>query len=108
MVRLSAAPAVGVVDAAESDRLLAAAGLTVRDRPAPLLTAPSLTTMLTVSALGRVMTPLLEPDTVATPLAKVMAVADPKLMAVPELLVTLGLFDPMVLAPPKVRFFDPV
>jgi hypothetical protein len=53
------------------------------------------------------MTPLVVPDTVDTPLVKVMAVVDPKLTAVPELLVTVGVFDPIVLAPLKVRFFDP-
>jgi hypothetical protein len=54
------------------------------------------------------MTPLVVPDTVATPLVKVIAVVDPKVMAVPELLVTVGAKDPIVLAPAKVRFFDPM
>jgi hypothetical protein len=54
------------------------------------------------------MTPLLEPETVATPLENVVAVALPKLTAVPEALVTVGVWVPMALAPPKVRFFEPV
>ena len=51
---------------------------------------------------------MLDPDTVAWPLVKVMAVVEPKLVAVPEALVTVGVKEPMALAPPKVRFFDPV
>jgi hypothetical protein len=54
-------------------------------------------------------TPFLVVETVATPLVKVIAVAVPKLVAVPELLETvakapLGLAD----APLKVRFLAPV
>ena len=54
------------------------------------------------------MTPLFAPVTVATPLVKVMAVAVPKLVAVPVALETVGLWVPMALAPPKVRLCDPV
>ena len=36
------------------------------------------------------MTPLLEPETVATPLVKLIAVAVPKFTAVPDELVTVG------------------
>ena len=54
------------------------------------------------------MTPLLEPLTVACPLVKVMAVAVPKLTAVPVVLVTVGLNEPMALAPVKVRVWEPV
>ncbi len=53
------------------------------------------------------MTPLLEPDTVATPLANVMAVAVPMFTAVPELLLTVGLLAPIAWAPPNVKLFDP-
>jgi hypothetical protein len=53
------------------------------------------------------MTPLVVPETVDTPLVKVMVSGVPKLTAVPALLVTVGVFDPIVLAPLKVRFFDP-
>jgi hypothetical protein len=55
------------------------------------------------------MTPLLEPETVATPLEKEMAVDEAKLTAVPEALVTVGVvLLGLALAPPKVRFCDPV
>src|SRR5947209_4628155 len=45
IVRLSATPAVGVVDAAANDRLAADAGDTVTDSPVPLLMVPSVTVM---------------------------------------------------------------
>ena len=51
---------------------------------------------------------MLELDTVATPLEKVMAVVEPKTIAVPEALVTVGLFELMDVAPPKVRLLEPV
>ena len=56
------------------------------------------------------MTPLLEPLTVACPLVKVMAVFGVALnaVAVPEALVTVGEWDPMALAPVKLRVFEPV
>jgi hypothetical protein len=54
------------------------------------------------------MTPLDELDTVATPLVKVIAVVRPKLTAVPEEFVTLGVKDPIAEAPPKVRLWEPV
>ena len=54
------------------------------------------------------MTPLLEPVTVACPLVKVMAVEVPKLTAVPVVLVIVGVWVPMALAPLKVRVFEPV
>ena len=44
---------------------------------------------------------------VACPLAKLMAVELPKATAVPEELVTVGVKDPMELAPPKVRLCGP-
>jgi hypothetical protein len=74
---------------------LAAAGLTVTARPLPLLIDPSVTVMLAAPALYSFITPLLEPETEATPLLKLTAVADPKLIAVPELFVTVGLFEPI-------------
>src|SRR3954451_20831391 len=101
MVRLSAAPATGVVVAAASKRFGAVAEPTVTDRPPPLLNVPSVTVMLAVSALGSFITPLLAPETEATPLVNVIAVAAPKLVAVPVPLETVGLLAPIVPAPPK-------
>jgi hypothetical protein len=49
------------------------------------------------------MTPLAVPEMVACPLVKLMAVALPKATAVPEELVTVGVYEPMAVAPPKVR-----
>jgi hypothetical protein len=54
------------------------------------------------------MTPLLDPVTVATPLAKVIVVAVPKLVAMPEAFVTVGWVVPAVAAPENVRVFGPV
>ena len=108
MVRLSPAPAVGVVVAADSDRVAAVPWLTVTERPVPLLMVPSVTVMFTVSTLYRVITPLLDPDTVAWPPMKVMAVVEPKLVAVPEALDTVGLNEPLLWAPAKVRLCEPV
>ncbi len=53
------------------------------------------------------MTPLLEPEMVACPVTKLMAVELPNATAVPDELVTVGVKDPMVLAPPKVRLCEP-
>jgi hypothetical protein len=53
--------------------------------------------------------PLLDPETVAMPAAKVRAVALPKLIAVPELLTTVGALPAgLELAPEKVRLWEPV
>jgi NADPH-dependent 2,4-dienoyl-CoA reductase/sulfur reductase-like enzyme len=50
------------------------------------------------------MTPLFEPDVVATPFVKLMAVDVAKLTGVPVALVTVGAAPlGLVLAPPKVR-----
>jgi hypothetical protein len=51
---------------------------------------------------------LLELETVATPLLNVMVSAVPKLVAVPVLLVTVGVKEPMAPGPPKVRLLGPV
>lgn len=51
---------------------------------------------------------MFEPDTAATPLVKVIAVVEPNAIAVPELFVTVGLFEPIELAPLKVRLLLPV
>ena len=53
------------------------------------------------------MTPFAEPETVATPPVKVIAVAVPKVVAVPALFVTVGLNDPTVPAPEKLRLYEP-
>jgi hypothetical protein len=81
-----------------------AAGLTVTGRvPELLLIVPSPTVMLAVSALTSVILPLFAPDTLATPLANVIAVAEPKAIAAPDAFVTVGLNVPIELAPPNVR-----
>ena len=54
------------------------------------------------------MAPFEELETVATPFVKVIAVAVPKAIAEPPAFVTVGLFEPTVEAPEKVRFFEPV
>src|SRR5438132_913790 len=84
----------------------AAAGTTVTDRPVLLLIEPSVTTMLAAPDLYRVITPLLEPDTLATPPLKVIVSAASKFTAVPDLLLTVGMKEPMVLAPLKVRLLS--
>jgi hypothetical protein len=53
--------------------------------------------------------PLLDPETAATPAAKVRAVALPKLIAVPVESVTVGALPPgLEEAPEKVRLWEPV
>ena len=55
------------------------------------------------------MTPLLDPDTVACPEVKLIAVVEPKLIAVPEELVTVGCVPfGAVFAPEKTRLCDPL
>ena len=54
------------------------------------------------------MAPFEEPETVATPPAKVIAVTLPKATAEPLAFVTVGVYDPIVLAPEKVRLCEPV
>ena len=84
---------------------------TVTDkRSLPLeLMEPSVTLMIAASALYSVITPLLPPETVATPLLKLIAVAEPKAIAVPVLFITVGAVTGSVelLAPEKVRFLVP-
>src|SRR5690242_5821886 len=99
MVSLKAVPAVWVAGVG-TVKEFSVEGLTVTERPAPLLMEPSLTVMFAVSALYRVMTPLLEPDTVETPLLKVMFSLLPKVTTAPFLAVTVGLLLPMAVAPP--------
>ena len=54
-------------------------------------------------------TPLLEPEMDATPLAKLIGVAVPKATAVPEELLTVGLLaSGLADAPPNVRLCEPV
>ncbi len=64
--------------------------------------------MFAVSTLYRRITPFVEPETVATPLANVIAVFEPKLTWAPAALLTVGLVAPAVPAPAKVRVCDPV
>src|SRR5438477_6354879 len=82
----------------------AAAALTVTER-LPVC-VPSLTVTLAVSALYSVITPLLEPDTVAIPLVKVIVSAVPNATAVPVLDVMVGWLAPMALAPLKVSVWS--
>src|ERR1700674_5554918 len=69
----------------------------------------SVTLTTAVSASYSVITPLLFPATVGTPLVNVIAVAEPKTTAVPLLLVTVGLVAGLdeACAPEKVRFLPP-
>jgi hypothetical protein len=79
-----------VIDAAANPKLDAAATFTVTDKPAPLLTTPAATVILAVSALYNLITPLFAPTTAATPVVNVIAVAVPKFVATPALVVTVG------------------
>ena len=88
------APLVAVMPAA-------AAALTVTER-LPVC-VPSLTVTLAVSALYSVITPLLEPDTVAIPLVKVIVSAVPNATAVPVLDVMVGWLAPMALGSESAR-----
>ena len=55
------------------------------------------------------MTPLLAPETLATPALKLIAVAVPKAVAVPLALETVGAVAlGLLAAPPKVRLWEPV
>jgi hypothetical protein len=82
---------------------------TVTERPLPVLMLPSVTVMVDGPAVYRVICPLFEPDTVATPLAKVIGSDVPKFTAVPVLLLTVGLVPlGLTLEPLKVRLLSPV
>src|SRR5438270_577741 len=102
MVAVSVAPAVGVVVVAASERLAAAAGLTVTARPLPLSLEPSLTVIEIDSALYSFIVPL------AVPAAKRRVGTLPKFTATPDLSVKGGWKLPNVVAPPKVRLLSPV
>ena len=80
-----------------------------RSAPAALI-VPSLTAMVAVSALNSVITPLEEPETIATPLLNVIVSAVPKFTVVPVLLVTVGFVTGLVdaLGPEKVSVLSPV
>jgi hypothetical protein len=87
---------------------------TVTDKASlPLLalmeSAGSAALMFAVSALYKVITPLLPPETVATPLVKLIVVDEPKAIAVPVLFFTVGAVTGLaeLLAPEKVRFLAP-
>jgi hypothetical protein len=59
--------------------------------------------------LYSVITPLLEPETVATPAEKLTAVDEPNGTGVPELSLTVGTVPPgALLAPENVRLCEPV
>ena len=90
-----------------NESLLAAAALMVMLAEVPLILA-SVTETVTVPALYKVIAPLDPAETAATPFVNVIAVAVPKLVAVPELFVTVGLNEPIVPAPLKVRLCEPL
>ena len=71
--------------------------------------AASAALMFASSALYKVITPLLPPETVATPLVKLIVVDEPKAIAVPVLFFTVGAVTGLaeLLAPEKVRFLAP-
>ena len=88
-----------------------AADTTTDNRSLPdELIEPSEALIVALSALYKAITPLLLPDTVATPLVNVIVVAVPKLTAEPLLSFTVGVVDGLVdeLAPEKVRLLSPV
>jgi len=89
-----------------------AAGFTVTDkRSVPLeLMEPSVTEMLTISAEYRLITPLLDPATFATPFVNFIVVVVEKLRATPALSTTLGAVTGLGdgFAPEKTRFFNPL
>ena len=102
-------------DAAGADRhvgegeLRGGAVLTVIARPAAVEIEPSVAVMLAVSALLSVITPFFDEATAATPEVKVSAVAEPKEIAVPALLTTVGAAPlGLAVAPEKVRLWGPV
>ena len=70
---------------------------------------PSVTVIEVEPALTRVIAPFLPAETVATPSLKLIAVAVPKLVAVPEELVTVAWAPEGLSATgPKVRLWEPV
>ena len=71
---------------------------------------PSVALIIAFSALYKAITPLLLPETVATPRVKLIAVEDPKLTAVPALVFIVGAVAGLgeELAPDKVRLWTPV
>ena len=101
---LSAEPAVAE-PGAETAYVAAAVGATVT--PTLPVWVPSLTVTVAVSALYSVMTPLFEPDTVATPLVNVIVSAVPNATAVPVFEVTVGWLEPIVPAPLNVSVWSP-
>ena len=110
MVRSWVVPAVWVDEPAiVSLAALAAATVTVSSPPDVELMLPSVAETTAVSAFTSRNPPLLPPLAVATPLAKVMVVGVPKLMAAPLLLLTVGCApEDAWLAPLKVSALSPV
>src|SRR5437764_371902 len=103
MVAVCAFPAVCDAEPVTTS-LLALAALTVTERRSVLvaLMVPSVTAIVADSASYSVM------ELVATPPVKVSAVVEPKLIAVLELLVAVGVVPPALgLAPENVRFLLP-
>src|SRR5438067_1315990 len=86
----------------------AAVTTTVRRSAPAALRVPSVTAMFAVSALYSFMAPT-PPAVLETPAVNVLVVLEPKLVAAAALLVTVGAVTglPELLAPEKVRFFDP-
>ena len=86
--------------------LFAVAGETEMLAEVPLI-LESVTETVVVSALYRVIAPLVPPETAETPVTKLIAVAAPKLIAVPPESVTFGVNAPIEPAPLNVRLCDP-
>ena len=99
------APAVNVMVAG----VVALITVTARPTVLPGPTTPSVTLIVADSASTRVITPLFDPLTVASPLTNLMGVAVPNGTAAPDLSVTVG-FVPFALssAPLKVSALSPV
>ena len=108
-VRLSGDPAVGVVVVAARVTFESAPEATFTARSGELEMAPSRTSIVVAPLRYSRITPFLEEETEATPELKLIAVAEPKATAVPELLTTVGLVPPgLAEAPEKMRLCEPV
>src|SRR6266852_7481537 len=104
-------PAVWAALPVTTKRVAAAAVTPTVRRSLPVEAAmvPSVTAMLAVSTLYSFIEPT-PPAVLETPAVNVFVVTEPKFVAVGVLLVTVGAVTGLVelLAPEKVRFFEPV
>src|SRR5712692_5080387 len=107
IVSACAAPAVCAAEPVTTRREAAAALTTTLRRSAPAaLIVPSVTAMVGDSTLYS----FIEPPVLETPLVKVTAVVEPKLIAAAALFVTVGAVTGLVLllAPLRVTLWAPV